>query len=128
MKILDYMTQTPLCLSRVLVGGEGMGNGPDEPAGRFGCGIETVLGNLCGYVAKTRAGLSRHEITSAAPGHIFRSILVLATVTNQCPLCRSVFDSVQVAHQHQSRAIACHKCETERGGTDWSQSRAQEWI
>jgi hypothetical protein len=128
MKILDYMTQTPLCLSRVLVGGEGMGNGPDEPAGRFGCGIETVLGNLCGYVAKTRAGLSRHEITSAAPGHIFRSILVLATVTNQCPLFQ--FHTCDKLSPYSDAGAQLAHCRTPiyREGTDWSQSRAQEWI
>ena len=100
-------------LEQVFVGRGGGRGGIDEPANQFVCQIRDSNNMICGYKAASSGALQRHQICSAKENHMCRPIVNLATITNQCCLCSSLFADRVTAQHHLSNALARGVCKAD---------------
>ena len=69
---------------------------------QFQCTLLCADGSACQYIAKTRRGLTMHQV---GPAHGHRNPVWDITPTNVCPFCFTAFSSRQVAFQHVTAAL-----------------------
>ena len=77
----------------------------------FRCQHTLPDGTQCNYHAACRRALANHVRFS----HSWRQIIPILVVTNQCPLCHSIFASRSIAINHTRAAVNTGTCKADQG-------------
>ena len=84
--------------------------------GSFECNLKCQDENTCTMTFETQQALLQHQYTAMYLGgeHATMTSLSKLVKTNQCPFCKTIFASTQIASNHVRHAFTHDRCLTEQ--------------